>query len=106
MRPATKRLPSGVSQRFCGTPCRLKHNPRRRERNRVYQERYRDKQKEQDLKDLQAAKAEFRRAGATGALEAMHVADTADLSLRRFDTLRRYEIRRYGRPRVTDLTRP
>jgi hypothetical protein len=99
------------AQRFCDTPCRLKGNLRRRERNKAYQQRHRDKVKEADLRKVRAAidailERDDRETGRGGVtpIDPDWVVETAGLgSRRRFTTLMTYERERYGRPRVTDL---
>jgi len=86
------------AQTYCDTTCRLKANPTRREKNPVYVKRHREKQIRMDLQRIRKAKNALRRATVSDILE------TTGIGKRRWNTLHRWEVERYGYPKVTDLT--
>jgi hypothetical protein len=91
-------------QTYCDTPCRLKANLTRRERNAEYRRRYEEQRIRRDLRKVQTAKDSL---GQTSEreLQLSWVLQEADISKRRWTTLRQWEIAQYGKPQVTDLTR-
>jgi Family of unknown function (DUF6076) len=90
------------SQTYCDTPCRLKGNATQRERNAAYVRRHREKQIRADLSKVREAKVQLRAVGAKE-LELKWVLEEAGITKRRYNTLRQWEQKRYGKPRATAL---
>ena len=94
---------SARPQTYCVRTCRLNSNPKRREDNKETQRKRRERLIQEDLKRIQEAKARLR---AWGELDLELVFEEAKINKWRWASLRRREEKEYGRPRVTDLTRP
>jgi hypothetical protein len=92
-------------QIYCDPACRLKGDPNRREGNKEYQRRYREDRILEDLNQVKKAKDRLRAQGETE-LILRWVLDEAQLGGRRWTSLRQWEVKHRGRPRITDLTRP
>jgi hypothetical protein len=94
---------------YCGRKCRLKSDPRRRKADAEYQKRYRKKLREEliheKLEIVQEAKALLRASGEEN-LALGWVLEEAKIDKKLWNSLRRWEEERYGRPRITDLSRP
>jgi hypothetical protein len=97
------------AQTYCDTPCRLKDSATRKAHNTRYQQEFRARQREVEIKaDLNAigkAKAQLWKEGADE-LDLSLVLEKAGLSKRRWTRARQWEIQRYGKTRATDLTKP
>jgi hypothetical protein len=120
--------PTARLQTHCGDVCRLKSDPNRREANAEYQRRHRGKLREmliqKDLKKVKEAKARLRALGEEDAelrwvleeakawLRALGkedlalelVLEEAKIGKKRWTSLRRWEEKEYGTPRITDLS--
>jgi hypothetical protein len=70
-----------------------------------YQSDSRENKIRQDLRKVRNAKARLRAEGITD-LQFGWVIDEADIGKRRWSSLRHWEEKEYGRPSITDLTRP
>ena len=92
-------------QIYCGTKRRLKSDPSRREANAKYQSDSRENKIRQDLRKVRNTKARLPAEGITD-LQFGWVIDEADIGKRRWSALRHWEEKEYGRPSITDLTRP
>jgi hypothetical protein len=92
-------------QTYCAPACRLEGDPNRREANQEYQRRHRERGIRKDLNAVKEAKARLRAQGETD-LALRSVLEAAHLSSRRWTSLRQWEEKHHGRPRVTDLTKP
>jgi hypothetical protein len=101
--------PTACRQTHCSDACHLKDDPNRRKANAESQRRHRRKLSEtliqEDLKKVKEAKARLRALGEED-LALGWVLDEAQISRKRWASLRRWEEKEYGRPRITDLTRP
>jgi Family of unknown function (DUF6076) len=100
-------LATARSQQYCATACRLKDNATRKAHNARYQQEFRARQREVEIKaDLHAigeAKAQLLKVGKDEP-NLSWVLEEAGLSKRRWTRARQWEIQRYGKPRATELT--
>jgi hypothetical protein len=94
---------------YCDRKCCLNSNPSRRQADAEYHRRYRKKRREkliqEELEKVQQAKAGLRASGEEY-LALGWVLNEAKIDKKRWNSLRRWEEEHYGKPRITDLTRP
>jgi hypothetical protein len=86
------------AQTYCGTTCRLKANPTRREKNPEYVKRHREGKVREELQRVREAKKTL------GSYTLADILKATGISKRRWNTLQKWEVEQYRRPRVTDLT--
>jgi hypothetical protein len=98
-------------RKYCKATCRRQGNPTPKEKNRQSGRKYRDSLIPPDLKKVEDMKAKLRADGEDGlkkewVLKVEWVLKSLKMDRRRWNSLVRWELERYGERRITDLTRP
>jgi hypothetical protein len=91
-------------QNYCTDACWKRANPKL-EKNRQSQRKYRDSLIPADLKRVEDVKAKHRDDG-EDVLKEEWILETLKMDRRRWNSLVKWEIARYGERRITDLRRP
>jgi hypothetical protein len=84
-------------QTYCGTTCRLKANPTRREKNPEYVKRHREGKIRADLQRISEAKHTL------GSYTLTDILEATGIGKRRWSTLQKWEAEQHGHPKITAL---